>query len=117
MITDLSAAGSMPSIRLAWRYLKRNSFRTLRLKHTYCNIVTQPTNKFEISHLRRRSAARSVWSTMADTASDVDSGTMSLDVTVWEIQHSTRSQTRKINEIILQLDFFGMMYDTSDMRY
>ena len=62
MITDLSAAGSMPSTRLAWRYLNRNSFRSFLL--------------------RRRSAARSVWSTMADTASAVDSGTMSLEVTV-----------------------------------
>ena len=32
MITDLSAAGSMPSTRLAWRYLNRNSFRTFLLK-------------------------------------------------------------------------------------
>ena len=79
--------------------------------HTYCNIVTQPTNKFEISRLRRRSAARSVWSTMADTASDVDSGTMSLDVTVWAIQRSTRLQTRKtMRSSWIQLGFLLVPY-------
>ena len=74
-------------------------------------------NKFAISHLRRRSAARSVWSTMADTASDVDSGTMSLDVTVWAIQRSARSQTRKtIRSSWIQLGFLLVRYCTYDMN-
>ncbi len=74
MMIALSAEASTPSTRLSCRYLKRKSFLTLlRLS---------------------RSTGRSVCCMMADTASEVDSGTISLEVTVWASEKRSGADIR-----------------------